>query len=140
MEESYKRTTTLVVDMREGGAERHLSESEKFILLKRKVEELIMNRMQLLADEASVMASDMQALVGRLMTEGHLAQIDDLRTARWYKTASQLKAYRDVYTMVCTLLGTPMRSVHLPRDGVVSTHIDDSKSEAYMEHVPSDNE
>jgi len=73
--------------------------------VKLKIEGLIASRLGILHGEASDLAADMEALIGRLRSRGHEAKVDDLKAGRWYRTASDLRLLQELYTFVCQVGG-----------------------------------
>lgn len=61
------------------------------------------NRMRTLRDEAGTISNDMEALVGRLEDEGHPADLCDIKSARWYRTAAQLAILSQLYGEWCKI-------------------------------------
>jgi hypothetical protein len=78
---------------------------EKLLAFRQVLESAISNRMQVLKSEAQTISLDMEALIGRLSAHGHEAQLSDIRSARWYRTAAQLAILKDLYRAYCNLAG-----------------------------------
>lgn len=98
------------------------TDAEKIEVFHRLLGDLIHNRMIVLRDEAATISNDMEALVGRLQDEGHSADLQDIRSARWYRTAAQLAVLKKLYSSWCQVTGRPATAVILSFD-------DDEQSE-----------
>jgi len=82
-----------------------VTRSNPLTAVKLKIESLIASRLGILHCEASDLAADMEALIGRLRSRGHKAKVDDLKAGRWYRTASDLRLLQELYTFVCDVGG-----------------------------------
>lgn len=65
------------------------------------MEYVLEDRLSILRDEAETISNDMQALATRLTLQGHEAELTDIRSARWYRTAAQISCLRKLYQAVC---------------------------------------
>lgn len=72
--------------------------------------------MSAMAEETQTIASDMEALRLRILADGHNASIEDIRSARWYRTRDQFVLARDLYKFVCGVVGEPEMPVLLTTD------------------------
>jgi hypothetical protein len=106
---------TLVLGVNE--TSRYLTDHQKLALIQEKVEALLRNRMRLLSEEASTISSDMEALVMRLRTKGHLAPLGDIKSARWYRTAGDFKLLQRLYEFICSVTGRTSVVGHQEGDG-----------------------
>lgn len=95
-----------------------LTDTEKLSRVKDKLEALILNRMQLLHAEAITISSDMGALASRLEKGGSGAFIEDLRTARWYRTASEMRVLTEVRSYLLALRGEADLALEMPEDEI----------------------
>ncbi len=100
----------------EGTPEANLTDRQRLDDLRTRLEGLVRDRMGTLSEEASTIAADLEALGIRLSDSGHLAQIEDIRSARWYRCKDQLLLARTIYGYVCRLVQHPEAAVHSPSD------------------------
>ncbi len=78
-----------------------------------RLKEMVLNRMSAMAEETQTIASDMDALRLRIKSSGHRANIEDIRSARWYRTRDQFVLARDLYRFVCGVLGEDEAAIWL---------------------------
>lgn len=107
----HKRTTTLIVEI--PASIPKMSDTEKLTQIRIRVGDLLQNRLALLSNEAAAVSSDMEGLLLRLRAQGHHARIDDIRSARWYRTASELKLLQNIYGYICALTGSEEGTVQV---------------------------
>jgi len=109
-----ERSNTLVIEV--GGPSR--SPAEQIRAFHTLLRDALQNRMEALRDEAETIGNDMQALVGLLEDEGHEANLEDIKSARWYRTAAQLKMLKTIWGGWCDITGQPRSAVRMvPRNG-----------------------
>ncbi len=77
----------------------------KLEVIHSRLKDMVLNRMLAMVEESQTIASDMDALRLRVKTLGQRAKIEDIRSARWYRTRDQLVLARDMYRFVCGVLG-----------------------------------
>jgi len=63
----------------------------------------IEERLEQLRDEAEVLKSDMDAALARMRQHGAQADMRDIRTARWYRIATELRCFQDVSKYLASL-------------------------------------
>ncbi len=112
-----KRHNTMVDMPIVGG---YKTDTEKIHAFGEFLKDSLRNRMGVLRDEAGAISNDMDALIGRLEDEGHLADLADIRSARWYRTASQLLALKQVYSGWCHIMGEEIDAVQMSAQEVES--------------------
>lgn len=78
-----------------------------------RLEELIVDRMCALEQESLAVSSDLEALHLRLRKHGHQTDIEDIKTARWWKTKHELVIARLMYGFVCQVSGSPERTLSM---------------------------
>lgn len=106
---TVKRSNTLILDV--GGPSR--TPAEQIRAFHTLLKDVMQNRMEALRDEAETIGNDMQALVGLLEDEGHEASLEDIKSARWYRTAAQLKMLKTIWGGWCEITGQPQTAVRM---------------------------
>jgi len=96
------------------GQKATLSESEQLEAIKTRVGEIVAKCLQTLSVEACTISSDLVALQLRLEAAGSAAEIDDIRSARWFRAKDQLSVAREIYCFICrTTTGSDSLSIPL---------------------------
>ncbi len=73
------------------------------------LERAVVDCMRVLRNEARTISADMEALALRIEDQGSAAILDDIRTARWYKTAHRFELLKNLYHTSCAIAGrTPL--------------------------------
>lgn len=82
-----------------------LSGDEKIKILKGEVYSGIEDRMEALRAEALAMRAEMDKIVERIDTQGFQAFLEDLRTGKWYKLATEIQTLQEVANALKVLDG-----------------------------------
>lgn len=80
------------------------------------LEEAVRHRMEVLRNESETLANDMDALVLRLSSQGHIADLLDIRSARWYRAAAQLDVLREICNSFCDVFEITIDPIKMPED------------------------
>lgn len=78
--------------------------------------DFVVDRMRAVHSEAVAISSDLDALRLRIEAHGHAAEIEDIKSARWYRTKSQLLVGKKLYAAVCSIMGVDQGEVRLSGD------------------------
>ncbi|MBA3351345.1 MAG: hypothetical protein H0U23_02780 [Blastocatellia bacterium] len=113
-----RRHSTLVFDVPTGPAPK--TDSEKLRAIRIVLEDSLQNRMLTLRNECETIGLDMQSLVVRLIDQGHEAELTDIKSARWYRTAAQLELLKRLHRAFCQIMGSNEGVVHMPISDVDS--------------------
>lgn len=112
-----RRHTTLVFDV---PSITPRTAEDKLRAVRLAIEDSIQNRMTTLKNECQTIGNDMEALVMRLQDEGHEAELTDIKSARWYRTAAQLEVLKRLYKAFCKITGADEGVVEMPTEEIDS--------------------
>lgn len=116
MEQRRRDTLTLVPMLESAFAQGRMTDKDRFELMRSRIKDLLINRIQLLRIEAHTIQTDMEALMFRLNKEGSAAQLADVKTARWYRTASQVTVLQQLFDLSNRLAGKPNEVLFVPTE------------------------
>lgn len=95
---------------------RQLDPASKLDLLEKEVAKALEIRLEILRDEAEVLKSDMEAALGRIKRYEKNADLRDIKTARWYRVATEVRCFQDVARYISSLRGTAVSGIPAPED------------------------
>jgi hypothetical protein len=78
------------------------------------VRKMMQDLMETLRNEAATISNDMDALVVRLEQGGHEAELEDIKSARWYRASAQLSIMKRYYGAFCAITKEEGGIVMLP--------------------------
>ena len=89
---------------------------QRLEMIRTRLKDLVMDRMSAVAEEAATISSDMDALRLRIERHGDDATIEDIRTARWWRTRDQYALARQMFHYVSEVMGVAVVPVRLIDD------------------------
>ena len=80
-----------------------LSDAEKLQALRREVNSAIEDRLEKLRGECETMRQNMESLLFRIDAQGFDIELRDIKTATWYRTATEVKLLQQVREFIASL-------------------------------------